>query len=721
MGKKGNKATKKFIASGQLKKTIQARHKHQQKKKQIERRKGKRKPGHGGGGNEVEEEDEDEVEDVQERNASSSLKKKKKMTVDDILNADFMLGGGSDDEDDNLQTEDEGLSDDDALSDGDEEAFDDDNASFASVDDLDDDDDEGGQHLAELAQLAEKDPEFYKFLQENDKELLNFKPDELVDDDGDEDDGLDKDGDVDMEEDEEKMPVLTKEILQKWQKALLGQRSLRALRKLLVAFRSAAHMNEEDQVLAWSINSSSVYNKLIVTSLKYTPVVLEHHIPYKTQANGKFKPPTQNAKFKALQKLILSFFSNIIHIMSQLTDEEMLRLALTESAKLVPYIISSRRTVKQYLKKCLEFWSSGSDSVRISAFVSVRKLASSPDESVMDTILKSTYLSLIRSSKSTSAHTLPSINLMKNSASEVFCINHAVSYQHAFGYIRQLAIHLRNSMKIKTKEAYKQVYNWQFAHCVDFWCMVLARACDVKAEAEAGKPSELRPLIYPLVQVSLGSVKLVPNGRSYPFHLQILRSLLHLSRHTETYIPLSTCLVPILSSSLTPNGKLKSSTLKALDFETSIRVPQQYVKTRVYSEGLVEETCFLLAEWLASPGVHGSIGFPEVVVPITVLLRKSLKASSSSKLGLVKEQGFVKTLLERVDDSAKWVEQRRKNVNFAPGMLNEVAKWEAEMRGKAVEEESPLGKYLKVLRKAREKKRKLLEKARKGEDEILED
>lgn len=64
---------------------------------------------------------------------------------------------------------------------------------------------------------------------------------------------------------------------------------------------------------------------------------------------------------------------------------------------------------------------------------------------------QNTYLTLIRSSKSTSAHTLPSINLMKNSASEVYCIDHAVAYQHAFGYIRQLAIHLRNSLKIKTK------------------------------------------------------------------------------------------------------------------------------------------------------------------------------------------------------------------------------------------------------------------------------
>jgi hypothetical protein len=62
------------------------------------------------------------------------------------------------------------------------------------------------------------------------------------------------------------------------------------------------------------------------------------------------KAPTQTQKFKALQKLILSFFSNITHIISQLTDEDTLHLAITESAKLVPYIINSRKAVKSYLK-----------------------------------------------------------------------------------------------------------------------------------------------------------------------------------------------------------------------------------------------------------------------------------------------------------------------------------------------------------------------------------
>ena len=43
MGKKANKATRKFAASGQLKKTIQQRRKHQDIKRKVERRKGSKK------------------------------------------------------------------------------------------------------------------------------------------------------------------------------------------------------------------------------------------------------------------------------------------------------------------------------------------------------------------------------------------------------------------------------------------------------------------------------------------------------------------------------------------------------------------------------------------------------------------------------------------------------------------------------------------------------
>lgn len=189
-----------------------------------------------------------------------------------------------------------------------------------------------------------------------------------------------------------------------------------------------------------------------------------------------------------------------------------------------------------------------------------------------------------------------------------------------------------------------------------------------------------------------------------------MRSLLHLTRHTHVYVPLAPYLLPVLTSTLSASSKPKPSTLRPLDFETNIRAPQQYLKTRVYNEGLAEESAFLLAEYLASPPVQGSIGFPEIVVPITLLLRKAIKSAKGAqgKLAKAKETGVVKVLVDRIDESAQWVEQKRKSVLFAPGKTGEVERWEDDLKV----EDSPLARYVKVQRKAREKRRKLVEKVR---------
>ena len=144
-------------------------------------------------------------------------------------------------------------------------------------------------------------------------------------------------------------------------------------------------MNEDGQVLAWSIDSSSgksgIFWSLLYAYIFFkcttnllsplsgtllSSLSITYHIKRYIMENCAFlvllnveliygissKAPTQTQKFKTLQKLILSFFSNITHIISQLTDEDTLRLAITESAKLVPYIINRRKVVKLYLKVC---------------------------------------------------------------------------------------------------------------------------------------------------------------------------------------------------------------------------------------------------------------------------------------------------------------------------------------------------------------------------------
>jgi nucleolar complex protein 2 len=83
--------------------------------------------------------------------------------------------------------------------------------------------------MLELSKLAEKDPEFYKYLQENDRELLDFK--NMDDDDDDVSDSVDNAAGPEGD----RLPSLTEKILRSWQKSLLevciasSKRSLRQI------------------------------------------------------------------------------------------------------------------------------------------------------------------------------------------------------------------------------------------------------------------------------------------------------------------------------------------------------------------------------------------------------------------------------------------------------------------------------------------------------------
>jgi nucleolar complex protein 2 len=64
-------------------------------------------------------------------------------------------------------------------------------------------------------------------------------------------------------------------------------------------------------------------------------------------------------------------------------------LAIQESTKLLPWIISARKTMRAYLKVLLELWSSApNDSVRIAAFLAVRRMSEGGDDAIKDQCLK---------------------------------------------------------------------------------------------------------------------------------------------------------------------------------------------------------------------------------------------------------------------------------------------------------------------------------------------
>ncbi|KAK0566380.1 Nucleolar Complex 2 protein [Tilletia horrida] len=645
--------------------------------------------GEGGDSDALGDDDDDDDEDDEEGGEGQGA-----MTVDDFLGGGFRQGM-ADAEDDDGDDDNEGAEDEDEDED---------------LDDLNDIEDEENAMKAELAKLAEKDPEFYKFLQENDQELLNF--------------GADDDDDVDMDDedddDDEDVPTLkgkkdkarakadagpqliTSKLLTQWKRALIQNHSIKSLRKLLLAFRSAARLGqaggEEDTELAYAIDNATMFNKVIMTTLRFTPVVLQHHLPYKSLPNGKFKLPTNDKKYAMLQAAVKSFASNLIHLLKTLPEPSMVLDIVTESSKMIPYILPIRRSARDYVNTLINLWSSAQDDVRISAFLAVRKASMAGDAEFLDFALRNTYRALVNSCKQTTIHNLPTIHLMKNSATELFAIDSTASYQHAFGYIRQLAIHLRQTLKnTRSKESRQAVCSWQYIHCLDFWSLVLSKACDVSAREEKGE-SVMQPLIYPLVQVAMGVMRLVPTSTYIPLRLHVLRSMIRLSQRTAVYIPLFPFFTQLFDSAEF-HASPKGSTLKPLDLDVALRASDAYVRTRVYADGVADELVHLFTDFLA--GQARAIAFPEMVIPLLVQVKRQLRTCSNPKL-----VSAVKTVLERTAQNSTWVASKRAGVGFAPNSPLAVTFLAGE-KG-----EAPLEGAARLSRKVREQKRKLLEQSR---------
>ena len=123
-----------------------------------------------------------------------------------------------------------------------------------------DESDDLDAHQGDLEALAEKDPEFYQHLKDNDPELLNFTDLAEVDGLSDGDDKpaesekkrrktTDEPGDQDWNEEQGQSndeTEVTLAVVEKWKTAMTQQHSLRAMRQVVLAFRAAVHVNEEE-------------------------------------------------------------------------------------------------------------------------------------------------------------------------------------------------------------------------------------------------------------------------------------------------------------------------------------------------------------------------------------------------------------------------------------------------------------------------------------------
>uniref|UniRef100_A0A8C9RCM7 NOC2-like nucleolar associated transcriptional repressor n=1 Tax=Scleropages formosus TaxID=113540 RepID=A0A8C9RCM7_SCLFO len=534
------------------------------------------------------------------------------------------------------------------------------------------------QHKEQLSRLKSKDPEFYKFLEENDCSLLNFD-----DSDSSEDEEQKyhtppshlEEVSCDEEEEETEKKTrksresvkVTEKMVEEWRASLRENPTPHLFHMVVQAFKAAVvtTKGESGEPCRFKVEDSSVFNALILFCIRDVSLALQKMLHLKPeQDQKKLVLPSTSPRWQKIQVDIKMYLGNLVQLLSCLTESTVVAAVLRHANQMVPYYLCLPKQGRVFLK------------------VSARKCLYLYANSDNNTSHCQMYIAYVKNCKFTSPTTLPMINFMQRTLTEMYSFNTQVSYQHGFIYIRQLAVHLRNAMTMKKKETYQSVYNWQFVHCLYLWCRVLSSL----------HPSDvMEPLIYPLCQVILGCIKLVPTCRFFPLRMHCVRALILLSDSTKTFVPILPFLLEVFQQT-DFNKKPGRLTTKPINFAVILKLSNANLQEKAFRDGLIEQLYDLLLEYFHSQA--SSVGFPELALPAIVQLKAFLK---QCKVANYCKQ--IRQLLEKVQENSAYVTERRQRAAFGVSDVAAVAAWERE----TAEQGTPLTRYYSQWKKLREK------------------
>uniref|UniRef100_A0A1I8BQ31 Nucleolar complex protein 2 homolog n=1 Tax=Meloidogyne hapla TaxID=6305 RepID=A0A1I8BQ31_MELHA len=501
----------------------------------------------------------------------------------------------------------------------------------------------------ELAEIAERDPELYEFLKKEEADIFDEEDNEEDDDEKSEDE-VEEDDDEALKD---KISDNEEQIAEPGE----GQSSVPLKQdpetgRLIVSFELVDFL--ESVLLAPVSNGKATFRYAVETSVKafisciarvgggYSKLTKDGQLDYVVYdeqifdrvlrlcfqtmgrslyrllnpVKGSIRSDQKSRKYKKCShfknwqrhRSLAKFYLEAVHIfLLELNSNQVIVAAIRAVADLADLFIHFPKLCKNIIKCLVRIWSQQQiEEARCIAFVVLCKIARM-ETNFFPKIYKSCYVAFIANCKLINEETLPFINFMKVSFIEFTLMYPKLSYQYAFVYIRQFAIHIRNAMIAKRKDLIQRVYNWQFLKGLQLWTSLVCEGTRRFTSITEEKPSSnnfddknnwFKELTHPLVEIVLIMGRLFPSSKSLPIRIHCLRMLLNIQRDCNVFVPALAFafeLLDDLAQMDVKRPKAGKGTTKGVNLEKIVRLSNEQLEDAGVRQHLAQQL-FLSSE-----------------------------------------------------------------------------------------------------------------------------
>lgn len=381
------------------------------------------------------------------------------------------------------------------------------------------------------------------------------------------------------------------------------------------------------------------------------------------------------------------------------SDESLAAVIAHSLRGFVRVLHAIRGATKRVLRSCFALCTANQETARSAGFIvvlAVAKRSAGTHSLYQSALFKGLFLTLIRSVQQYTARSMSKVAFLLNAMVELYGTDLEAAYQHAFTYVRQLAVYLRAALQDPSQASnLRTVCNWQYVIALRTWAFVVSTYHEQK---------QLGPLLHPIVQVALGVIDVFASPRMIPLHLHVIETLNHVASRARVFIPVAPYLMRIVtapahalpsSMGTTQQQQQQQNKKKAgggaaarypgkrggggkdqehqlddpsasggsnagfTDLQFMLRVKKAYARSAEYIINVWLETLYLLTEHLAHMSTF--ISFPETAWQIQATLNKLRR-----EVKVPKVNALLLNIVNNMETTSTAIKAKRATVTFGP-------------------------------------------------------